>query len=192
MIDLTGKVYEIKRDYRSMRPVISLVIYEDNLESVSDLGDADIRIRISEKKAHRSLDSNAYFHVLCDKLRQKLGISMMRCKNQLIARYGQVDYTPSGEVIGYTTLAPPEFMQEWETPHTWLVDAREVKGKTWYTYRLYRGSHTYNVAEMNQLIAGTIEECKQVGVETATPDELAQMAALWEKKYEQQSKGSEG
>ena len=184
MIDLTGKEIDIRRDYRSMKPVVSLMVNEDleGVEGLEGLGDAELHIRISPKKAHRSLDSNAYFHVLCDKLRQKLGISMMRCKNQLIARYGQVEMLADGDAVGYTTLAPPEYMLEQEVPHVWMIDVRVLKGKTWYTYRLYRGSHTYNTAEMAQLIEGTVYECKQVGIETATPQELARMAALWEKK----------
>lgn len=188
MIDLTGHVVDIKRDYRTSLPVVSLAVKED-LDSVAELGEQELRIRLSLKKAHRSLDSNAYFHVLCDKLRQKLGISMMRCKNQLIARYGQVEYLANGEMIGYTTMAPPEFMLEQEIPHVWLIDAREQKGKTWYTYRLYRGSHTYNSAEMSHLIEGTVYECQQMGITTETPEEIARMAALWEARYEQQRKG---
>lgn len=187
MIDLTGRVIDIKRDYRTSKPVVSLAVNED-LDSVEELGEAELRIRLCLKKDKRSLDSNAYFHVLCDKLRQKLGISMMRCKNQLIARYGQCEYLPSGEIVGYTTLAPPDYMLEQEMPHVWMIDTRVKNGRTWYTYRLYRGSHTYNTAEMSMLIEGTIYECKQVGIETATPDELARMAFLWEQKYEQQRK----
>ena len=191
MIDLTGRVIDIKRDYRSSKPVVSFEVNED-LDPLVELGDAELRIRISEKKAHRSLDSNAYFHVLCDKLRQKLGISAARCKNQLIARYGQAQYLENGELVGYTTMAPPEFCLEYETPHLWLIDTREQKGHMWYTYRLYRGSHTYNTAEMAQLIDGTIYECKQVGIETATPNQIAEMAALWERSYEKQRQGMQG
>ena len=56
----------------------------------------------------RSLDSNAYFHVLCDKLRQKLGISMARCKNHLIADYGQILYLDDQPMI-YKTNAPEDY-----------------------------------------------------------------------------------
>jgi hypothetical protein len=36
---------------------------------------------------------------------------------------------------------------------------------------------------MAQLIAGTVDECKALGIETATPEELARMAASWEARY---------
>ena len=135
----------------------------------------------------RSLNANAYFHVLCDKLRQKLGISMAHCKNELIASYGQIEYFGDGdekEAVVYKTNAPPEYIRELETVHMKLVDVREENGREVYFYRLYRGSHTYHTAEMSRLIDGTVQECQAQGIETATPDELRRMLALWEARRE--------
>lgn len=139
---------------------------------------------LSEHKEHRkrSLDSNAYFHVLADKLRQKLGISMARCKNHLIADYGQNLYLGDEPMI-YKTNAPEDYMMELETLHTKCVKITTENGREVFFYRVYRGSHEYNTEEMAKLINGTIEECKAQGIETATPDELARMQALWESRY---------
>lgn len=130
----------------------------------------------------RSLDSNAYFHVLCDKLRQKLGISMARCKNHLIADYGQFLYIDDEPMV-YKTNAPEDYMMELETIHTKCVKVAEENGKPVYFYRVYRGSHTYNTAEMATLIKGTVEECNLQDIQTATPDEIQHMQNLWEQKY---------
>lgn len=138
---------------------------------------------IKEHKEKRSLDSNAYFHVLCDKLRQKLEISMSRCKNHLIADYGQIEYIADGEPMIYKTNAPEDYMMELETLHSKCVKVTEENGKSVFFYRIYRGSHTYNTAEMAQLIKGTVEECKTQGIQTATPAELAEMQRLWESHY---------
>lgn len=135
-------------------------------------------------KEKRSLDSNSYFHVLCDKLRQKLGISMAHCKNNLITSYGQVDYDDQGRQVVLKANIPVEAMQEQEFLHCLPVKA---ESDDVIFYRVYRGSHTYNSAEMAKLIDGTIEECKEQGIETATPDQLARMAALWEKKHEKRT-----
>lgn len=143
---------------------------------------------LTEHRERRSLDSNSYFHVLCDKLRQKLGISMAMCKNHLIADYGQIEYIDEEPLI-YKTNAPEDRMMELETTHTKCVKVGEENGHRVYFYRVYRGSHTYNTAEMARLIDGTIEECKQQGIETATPDQLRQMAALWERKNAQKDEG---
>ena len=136
-----------------------------------------------KNKKHRSLDSNAYFHVLCDKLRQKLGISMARCKNHLIADYGQIMYLEEGVPLIYKTNAPEDYMMELETMHTKCVKVSEENGNQVFFYRVYKGSHTYNSAEMARLIQGTVEECKAQGIETATPEEIEYMQSLWEKKY---------
>ena len=143
-----------------------------------------------QDKKRRSLDSNAYFHVLCDRLRQKLGISMARCKNHLIADYGQIMYLEEGVPLIYKTNAPEDYMMELETIHTKCVKVTEENGKPVYFYRVYRGSHTYDVLEMAELIKGTVEECELQGIQTATPDELAHMQALWKAKYERQNKGN--
>jgi low affinity Fe/Cu permease len=37
---------------------------------------------------------------------------------------------------------------------------------------------------MQKLIAGTVQECENVGIETATPNEIAKMIAQWGEKYE--------
>lgn len=137
---------------------------------------------IKEHREKRSLDANAYFHVLCDKLRLKLGISMSRCKNHLIADYGQIQYLPDGAPMIYKTNAPEDYMAELETIHTKCVKVTKENGKEVFFYRLYRGSHEYDTKEMSQLIDGTVQECKAVGIETATPDEIARMEALWEKR----------
>lgn len=136
---------------------------------------------LTEHKEKRSLDSNAYFHVLADKLRQRLNVSMAHIKNHLIADYGQIEYIHDEPMI-YKTNAPEEYMMELEIIHTKCVKVTEENGHNVYFYRVYRGSHTYNSAEMAKLIEGTIQECKQYDIETATPEELKHMQELWEKK----------
>lgn len=145
--------------------------------------DPDKQWDIKEHKEKRSLDSNAYFHVLADKLRQKLNISMARCKNHLIADYGQIEYISDGEPMIYKTNAPEDYMMELETLHSKCVKVTEENGKPVYFYRIYRGSHTYDTKEFWQLLQGTIEECKAQGIQTATPTELAEMQRLWEQRY---------
>lgn len=137
---------------------------------------------VKEHKERRSNDANAYFHVLCDKLRQALGMSMARCKNHLIADYGQVEYIDDEAMI-YKTNAPEEYMMELETLHTKLVSAKMENGKEVFFYRVYRGSHTYNTAEMSRLISGTVEECKAQDIETLTPSELERMMNSWGKRH---------
>lgn len=138
---------------------------------------------VKEHKEKRSLDSNSYFHALCDKLRFKIDPvpwSMAHIKNYLITSYGQVERDEDGNIVYIKANIPAEKMQEVEYLHCLPV---KYESDTVVIYRVYRGSHTYDSKEMSQLIAGTVDECRAVGIETATPAELARMAELWRVKH---------
>ena len=144
----------------------------------------DMRYILCEYKEKRSLNSNAYFHTLVGKLRFKIDHvpwSFNHTKNYLITTYGQQEYENDVEVVIKANI-PPEKMQEIEILHCDFVKYDPNDDRVAF-YRVYRGSHTYNSKEMSQLIAGTIDECQRVGIPTATPDELARMAAAWEAAY---------
>ena len=157
---------------------LSFTILNISTDYLQNIVGKDLRITVKEWKEKRSLSANAYFHVLADKLRQKLGISMARCKNHLIASYGQFEMI-GDEPMVYKTNADEEYMLELETLHTKCVKITEEKGKKVYFYRIYRGSHTYDSAEMAKLIKGTVQECELQGIETLTPNELERMIGKW-------------
>lgn len=140
-------------------------------------------LSLHQERRHRSLDSNAYFHVLVGKLAQALNppISKARCKNMLIADYGQEEYI-DGQIVVIKSNLPPEKMLDIEYLHTSCVRISQENGKEVYFYKVYRGSHTYDSKEFSKLLEGTIQECRQVGIQTATPEELAKMNQLWEQK----------
>ena len=142
--------------------------------------DTDIDITIKKHAEKRSLNANAYFHVLCDKLRLKLNMSMAECKNHLITSYGQIEYIDDVPVT-YKTNAPPEWMIQQEYIHMKQISVQDSEGAYWY--RVYRGSHTYNSQEMAKLIDGTVEECKLQGIETLTPAELARLEGYEKQSY---------
>ena len=133
-------------------------------------------VDITINKGKRSLDANAYFHVLCDKLRQKLGLSMAHMKNILITSYGQIEYISEGQALIYKTNAPVEYIQELEEAHMKFM---KVGDDGAYWYKVYRGSHTYDSHEMHILLEGTIREAQEQGIETKTPDEIKRLEELW-------------
>lgn len=176
-MDLTGRLCEVSRDFITKKPMIKFLINEEP-NGIEDLEYKDLKIKVAKATKPRSLDANAYFHVLCDKLRQKLGISMARCKNELITSYGQIEWLDEGVPAAVTSNIPFETMRELETPH-WKFIRMTERGE--YVYWLYRGSHTYDSAEMHMLLEGTIAECKDQGIETATPEEIRRMEELWKR-----------
>ena len=142
--------------------------------------DAVWDIEPHKERKGRSLNANSYFHVLVQKLAQAQNppISLAKCKNMMIAAYGQPEYIDGQQAIIKSNV-PQEKMQEIEYLHTALVKISEENGTECYFYRIYRGTHTYNNIEMQKLIEGVVQECKDAGIETATPAEIAKMIDVW-------------
>jgi hypothetical protein len=139
-------------------------------------------IKAVKHRKKRSLDANAYFHVLVGKLADALRTSKAECKNELICLYGQPELL-DGEQLVYTTKAPPEYMNKQELLHTICSRVSyDENGEKLYTYNIYRGTHTYDSREMAILIDGTVSECKEQGIETIPPKDLEKMLKEWKPK----------
>ena len=137
---------------------------------------------IKKLSKKRSLDANSYYWVLVDKLSKALDISMSHCHNLMLRRYGtfklfggQVMYT----VLPDTDEASRDADEAEECHIKPTAEVREGKdGLMYRTYIMLKGSREYNTTEFSHLVNGIIDECKQVGIETATPDEIANMLSL--------------
>jgi hypothetical protein len=62
----------------------------------------------------------------------------------------------------------------------WQTDIVPSKLKGCTNVILYYGSSTYNTEQMSRLINLIVEDCKIQGIETRTPEEIANMLSLWE------------
>ena len=47
------------------------------------------------------------------------------------------------------------------------------------SYLMIKGSSEYNTAEMSHFIDMVVQEAKELGIETLTPDELERMKQAW-------------
>lgn len=161
---------------------VTLELPEVTPEEIKAFDGKALTVEIKNFKRNRSGEANAYFHVLVGKIAGALGESAAKIKNDMIAQYGQPEIIDD-KLAYITTQIEPEKMRENEFLHTVLVDTR-TKGfwpvqKVFYTYRVQRGSHTYDTAEMARLIDGTVQEAKDLGIETLTPDQIREMEAAW-------------
>ena len=177
-MELTGKAVGASLDFDTNRFRITFEVNENDVvkSEYDKLRSYDkLKIKAVRYTQRRSLDANAYFHVLVGKIADALTISKAKAKNVLICKYGQPQLLPDGSIMVYKTNAPEEFMWEQESIHAIPVKYEE-KAKF---YKIYRGSHTYDTKEMSVLIDGTVADAKELGIETATPTELAEMKERW-------------
>lgn len=149
------------------------------------LKDKTVEIIIKEKKHKRSLDANSYYWVLEGKLADALRISKAHLHNILLSRYGQI-FTIEGRTAYFEipeTEESQRTMEESTTLHLRpTCELTEIDGVTYRTYQMLRGSHTYDTTEMAILIDGLVSECKEQGIETATPEEIERMLAAYEQE----------
>lgn len=128
-----------------------------------------------KKKRKRSLDANAYFFVLADKLAEKLNIPKEDIYRNCIKEIGGVS-----DVVCVRNDAVEKLCEGWRHNGLgWQTDTFPSKIEGCTNVILYYGSSTYNTEQMSRLINNIVEDCKIQGIETRTPDEIADMLSLW-------------
>lgn len=179
-MECKGSIISVSQDFETGGILVSLSLTEAPAQELQNLkGTGMLAVTLKRYRRKRSLDANAYFHLLVGKLADKLRISKIRCKNIMIGRYGQVDYI-DGRPVMIKTQIPVSDMLEQENLHCLPCGGKtERDGLQTFFYRVYRGSHTYNTEEMAILIDGAVQEAREQGIETATPDEIERLKSLW-------------
>ena len=130
---------------------------------------------IERKHNKRSLDANAYFFVLADKLSQAVNISKTELYRNYIKEIGGVS-----EMVCVKNEAVDKLCDNWERNGLgWQTETAPSKLKGCTNVILYYGSSTYNTEQMSRLIELVVADCKIQGIETKTPDEIANMLSLW-------------
>lgn len=136
-----------------------LTDYVDGVELLS--GTQDIQINPPQKK--RSLDANAYFHLLIGMIADALTVSKAYAKNTMLGKYGQRLIEESGPVT-YIIKSDIDMMEN-ETIHVKPIGYCVIDGEEYTEYAIVRGSHEYSVSEMHYLINGTESDAKDLGID---------------------------
>lgn len=135
---------------------------------------------VKKHTQRRSLTQNAYYWQLVGEIADAMRLPKPKVHNIMLRRYGQVQGIGGSKVtaaIPDTDEAEEETLLS-QTFH--LCPTSQVRmgtrGRMFRTYVLLKGSHELDSREMNILLAGTIEEAQQLGIETLTP---AERERLW-------------
>ena len=143
---------------------------------VSSMRDKLYTADLKEKRKKRSLSANAYFWTLCGKLASALGIPSHEIYRQYVKEIGD-----NFETIPIKNEAKERFIQAWESHGLgFLCEELEEAAPGYTTLAAYYGSSTYDSRQMSNLIDLVVFDCKEQGIETLTPDELALMKARWD------------
>lgn len=148
---------------------VTLSLPRHHAEDLKALVDVDVAVDVKKWRNKRSLSANAYCWVLITQIAQSMTPPMNKEEVyvEMLKRYGQGGFISiQADKASDVTRAFDYYVQKGEG---------EVNGKKFLHYMVYVGSSKYNTKEMATFISGIVEEAKDLGIETLTPDELARL-----------------
>ena len=201
-MDLKGRIENLYRDFKTGRWNILLSLDSYPAEEINDLLECSIDIKLNKHHKKRSLDANAYFYVLVNKIAERAKLSDIEVHDKLLSQNiayvienGVVDWIVAdwkSNAYRLVKLAVTEHgKQQFKYYYDSLQDValnkpngepyRDSEGnpKTSRIFWHIKGSHEMDSKEMARLIDSTIVEAKELGIETLTCEELERMKASW-------------
>lgn len=156
--------------------IVTLSLPRHHADSLKKLMDADIEADIKKYREKRSMSQNAYAWVLITKIAQSINppLNKEEVYQIMLQRYGQ------GGMVSIRTDLLDSMLRAfdyWE-----IKGVGEVKGKEFTHLKVWVGSSKYDTKEMSQFIDGIISECKELDIDTDTPEQVARFMEAWEDK----------
>lgn len=134
-----------------------------------------LSIVVEQQKKKRSLDSNSYCWILCQKIAEVLHSTKELIYQEMIRRVGQFEIVPIRE----------------DAVETWITRWKG-RGLGWYAEVMddsklqgykkvisYYGSSVYDVHEMSVLLNEIVGQCHELDIETMSNRELQSLKESW-------------
>ncbi len=124
----------------------------------------------------RSLDANAYFWVLADRLAARTGRPKIEIYKDYVREVGG-----NNQIVCVQSEAAEELRSGWEHNGLgWITDTMPSKLPGCTNVVLYYGSSTYTTGQMSRLIDLAVQDCRAIGIDTKTPEQIREMLGDWE------------
>lgn len=144
-------------------------IYE-NLHNADSL---DFTVKKHLKK--RSLDANAYLWHLLGELAGKMRTTSVEVYLHYVRNYGiYKDFL-------WTEDEAKTLMHVWTSMGIgWQIEKLDFAADgDRIIHRAYYGTSVYNTKQMSRLLDAVVEDCKEQGIETMTPEQLSSLYESW-------------
>lgn len=160
-----------------------ITFYTKDIEELDQLinkyHDKPLKVKFEPIRHKRSHDANAYMWVLADEIAKTINSTKKEVYRRAVKEVGV-----------YSDLAVrrqdvKEFVRWWTGQGIgYMVDIfdsglADNKGEPMKRIRAYLGSSKYDTKQMSRLIDWIVEEAKELGIPTETPEEIARIKALW-------------
>lgn len=178
-----ARLIDIAKDWRSgkFRLTFELDSFLPNM--IDAIRDCCLRLSVKKWKEKRSLDANAYMWVLLTKMAMLLETTPKELHDEMLYRYG----IPDEDEDGYISIAVRSRVDISRIDGYWRLFKESYDGK-WKYYLRLKGTSELDKGEMSWFLKCVIEEAEDLGIETATPDQIREMEALWERNLKAESR----
>lgn len=172
-METTGKLTGASRTFDGHGIILTFEVDGSAAGQLEGIRQHDkLRIKAVKYKERRSLDANAYAWVLMTKIADVVGSNKEEIYEDMLQKYGNV----YEDEDGYITITVKKSVDMSKIDGHW----KYIKDNgTWASYLMIKGSSEYDTAEMSRFIDRIVDEAKELGIETATPDEIERMKQEW-------------
>ncbi len=164
---MRGRLIDFSTGYNRKQRV-TVELDSDFRDGFDALKDVDVEITIKKWRDKRSKDANAYFHLIVNQIAQTAGQSDEDVKSELVVRYGALARDCNGNVVGIKLPVAVNVRSVY--PYTRCYKTVEDNGTLCNCFLLYKRTSDMDTKEMAHLIDGAIQEAKDLGIDTDTPE----------------------
>jgi hypothetical protein len=161
-------------------PLVTIWFPQKFREVLSELKQGDVTVGIKRFHKKRSLDANAYAWALMDKIAAAIDLPKTDLYRQYIRNVGG-----ASEIICAPQKAVEKICRDWEAGEGrigWQTEVFPSKIDGCSNIILYEGSSVFDSAQMRRLLELIQEDCRSLGIETDTPEEIEQRLERWTDK----------
>ena len=163
--------------------ILILTTRESCKQLWEQLGGGEITFSIKKRATPRSLNANNYAWSLIEKLATAIKSDKDTVYEEMLRRYGTGEsYTDEAGneckvLFSLREGIPPSLVAR----HYAEVGVGYIDGKKFVHYRAIKGTSEYSTKEMSVFLDGIVSECREVGIQTDTPEMIARYKEAWNK-----------
>lgn len=168
---------------RSGEYILSIYTRESCKQLWEQLGGGEITFSVKKRATPRSLNANNYAWSLIEKLATAIKSDKDTVYEEMLRRYGTGEsYTDEAGneckvLFSLREGIPPSLVAR----HYAEVGVGYIDGKKFVHYRAIKGTSEYSTKEMSVFLDGIVSECREVGIQTDTPEMIARYKEAWNK-----------
>lgn len=163
---MRGRLIDISFGFNRKQRV-TIELDGDFRESYDALKDTEVDVSIKKFRLKRSLDANAYFHLIVNTIAMARGLSNDEVKQMLVVDYGTLARDSDGQIVAFKLPASVDVSTLY--PYTKMYKETSENGRLYKCYLVYKRSSEMDTKEMSHLIDGAINEAQELGIDTDTP-----------------------